>query len=220
MLESSRSPTRPPSLSVAKAEGAFLALAAGDALGPKEANENPVEPPPSPRSILADLERKGETRVVLGEFKQAQATELPSPKSLSASISVRAWRLLTAEDQTIYVTKARKSPTTPPVARATGKRKLATHVPPDARTTGTRTPDKAINLGADSPNPLYAEFCRQLRSRLTKGEVRRTNLTRSLDLVPSQINKWREQAEREGWLQRTCKNPAKYALSKGQRSLL
>ena len=190
------------------------------ARGPEEANQYPVEPYPAPQSILADLEHKGKTQLALGEFKQVQATELPSPKSLSPSFYVRAWRLQTAEGQTIYVTKARKLPAKTRVARATGKRKAATHVAPEARTTGTRTPDKAVNSGADSPNPLYAEFCRQLRRNLARGEMKRTNLSRSLDLVPSQINKWLEQAEREGWLQRTCKNPAKYALSKGQRSLL
>ena len=190
------------------------------ALGPKAANKNPVETYPDARSILADLERKGKTQVALGEFKQVQATELPSPKSLSASFSVRAWRLQTAEGQTIYVTKARKLPAKTRVARATGKRKGVAHVPPDARTTDTRTLGKAVSSGADSPNPLYAEFCRQLRITLATGEMKRTNISRSLDLVPSQINKWLEQAEREGWLQRTCKNPAKYALIKGQRSLL
>ena len=191
------------------------------ALGPTEAKQNPVEPPPSsPRSILADLERKGEIQVALGEFKQAQATELPSPKSLSASISVRAWRLQTAEGQTIYVTKAKKLPAKTRTARATSKRKATPHLSPDARTASSRVPDNAVDPGASSPNPLYAEFRRQLRSNVAMGEVKRTDLMKSLDLVPSQINKWLKQAEHEGWLRRTCKNPAKYALNKGQRSLL
>lgn len=191
------------------------------ALGPEKAKHNPVDlSPPSPRSILADLERKGKIQVALGEFKQAQVTELPSPKSLSASTSVRAWRLKTAEGQTIYVTKARKLPTGTRKARATGIRKATPHFLPDVRTAGSRVPDNAGDPGANSPNPLYAEFCRQLRSNLAIGEVKRTDLMKSLDLVPSQINKWLEQAEQEGWLRRTGKNPAKYALSKGQRSLL
>jgi type II secretory pathway component PulF len=91
---------------------------------------------------------------------------------------------------------------------------------PDVQTASSRVPDNAVDPGTDSPNPLYAEFCRQLQNNLATGEVKRMDLMKSLDLVPSQINKWLKQAEREGWLRRTCKSPAKYALIKGQQSLL
>lgn len=191
------------------------------ALGPEEATQKPVEPPPSRRSVLADLEYKGEISVALGEFKQVQTKELPSPKPLSSSISVRAWRLQTAEGQSIFVTKARKLTAKTRITRATGKRRKATpHLSPDAQSAISRVSDNAVVPGADSPNPLYAEFCRQLQDKFAVGEVRRTDLTKSLDLVPSQIKKWLEQAESEGWLRRTSKNPAKYAVIKRQQSLL
>ena len=200
--------------------GYLRSIARRVALGPEEAYQNSVEPSPNRRSVLADLERKGEILVALGEFKQAQTKELPSPKPLSSSIAVRAWRLKTAEGQTIYVTKARKLPAKTRPARATGKRKTTPHESLDAQTESKRVPENAVDPGTDSPNPLYAEFCRQLQNSLAMGEVKRTDLMKSLDLVPSQINKWLKQAEREGWLRRTCRNPAKYELSKGQRSLL
>ena len=191
------------------------------ALGPEKAKHNPVGPsPPSPRSILADLERKGKIQMAPGEFKQAQVTELPSPKSLSASTSIRAWRLQTVEGQTIYVTKARKLPAKTRTTRAAGKRAATSHLSSGPRTASGGFPSNATDPSIDSPKSLYSEFCRQLQSNFATGEVKRTDLMRSLDLVPSQIKKWLERAEHEGWLHRTCKNPAKYALRKSQRSLL
>ena len=85
--------------------GYLRALAGRVAAGPSGVERWPVETPGAFRDVLTDLARNGHHEDALGESTRVQATPLPNPKSLSKSISARAWRLRTPEGQTMYVTR-------------------------------------------------------------------------------------------------------------------
>ena len=190
------------------------------ALGPEAASQQPVPPTSNTRPILSDLVRNGDGRISLGDSIEAQATPLPDPKPIAKSIRVRAWRLETTDGQTLFVANVEKLQQEKRPPRVTGKRKQRPGAPQlphaaNARSSGT-TSDLAIAL----QDPLYAEFCRQLQSKFEAGEFKRQDIVNAMKIVLSQANKWLEQAEKDGLIKRTSINPAKYALNKGQPSLL
>ena len=200
--------------------GYLRSIARQIAMGPEAADQHHVERLANPGAILADLVREGEHEMAFGKFLQARATTLPNPRPLSKSISVRAWCLQTTGGQTMYVTKVDKLPPEKRPGRVTGSRKPIQHPAPGAQTRSTHTARKEVGSRADSKNALYDEFCRQWRSKFGLQEMKRKDVEKILDLVPSQVSKWLARAEQDGQIQRTSKNPAKFALRDHQQSLL
>ena len=182
------------------------------ALGSNGADQQPVEPPPPPKSILSDLARERESKFELafGGARRFQAIRLPEPRRIAKSIAVRAWRLRATDGQTLYITKVDRLPKEIPEQNVTVR--ADTNV--QAYSTCT-----SANLPAESA--IYAEFRRQLRSLLSQtGEMKRSEIERALGLVRSQVSNWLERAEQEGWIHCTSKRPRKVALSDDQGSLL
>lgn len=185
------------------------------ALGLEGADQSPVKPLSNLRSIFSQLASKAGHEVSLGGLIRARAAVLPDPKPIAKSIAVRAWRLNTADGQTMYITKVnrltRKSradwPTDDPRAR---QRVLS--VSTSIRTTA--------DPESDPKQSLYREFCRQWQSNFGQQEKTRRDVEKAFGLVRSQVNKWLERAEQDGWIQKTSENPAKYAMSGHQQSLL
>ena len=180
-------------------------------LGPDGADRCPVNPLSNPRSIYLHLAANEGHEVFLGGSMRARVAVLPDPKPISKSISVSAWRLNTTDGQTMYLTKVKRLP----------KVSLSDRPRSDLRAMPRALSSRAA--GNTDPNPkhaLYTEFCRQWQANFGTREVKRGDVATVMDLVPSQVNKWLNRAEQDGWIQRTSKNPAKYAIRRQQQSLL
>ena len=186
-------------------------IASRVALGPEGAEQSPVKPLSNPRSIFSHLASKGCHEVSLGGSIRARAAVLPDPKPIAKSISVSAWRLNTTDGQTMYLTKVNRLTKESRSARPSGDSSVVPRVL-SSRAAG--------NTGTNPKHPLYREFCRQWQSNFGTSEVKRADVATVMDLVPSQVTKWLNRAEQDGWIQRTSKNPAKYAIRRQQQSLL
>ena len=182
-------------------------IAARVAQGPEDADQNPVEPLPSPQTILSTLELKQCGDLKLGDARRVEVSALQDPKPIGRSVSVRAWRLRFADGQTMYVAKARR-------------------LSEDSRQGGTteqqQTPQsesghslaEASDGEPESKNELYVAFCRQLRLILnTAGEMKPKEVGDALGLVQNQTANWLDRAEREGLVRRTSKRPVKFGLA-------
>ena len=91
----------------------------------------------------------------------------------------------------------------------------------DATRVSVPAPARTIaDAGCDSDRSLYTEFRRQWRSNFGTDEMKRKDVEKALGLVPGQVKKWLERAEQDGWIRRTSKSPARFALSGEQKSLL
>ena len=180
-------------------------IASRIAQGPGNAHQKPVEPLSHLESIFSDLPWKGEHELALGGAMRARAAVLPDPKPIAKSIAIRAWRLGTYDGQTIYITKvdplARKA-----FADQPSDTPESNQLPSSVRASA----DAAIDSIADPKRALYVEFCRQLQGISGSGQMKRKDLGEALGLVPSQISKWLERAEQDGWIQWTSKKPAKF----------
>ncbi len=181
------------------------------ALGPDGADHVPVDPLTNPRSIIERLGSNGGNEVFLGGSIRARKAILPNPKPISKSITVSAWRLNTTEGQTMYITKVKRLTKEALLSQPSADPKLPPRIPSSATAAMPRT---------DPKHSLYREFRRQWRQSFGTNEVKRVDVAKALDLVPSQVNKWLSRAEQDGWIQRTCKNPAKYVIRGQQQSLL
>ncbi len=193
-------------------------IAARVAQGPSSAEQRPVEPPLPARSIQADLAR-GNHEVDLGGGTRVEATALPTPRSASKSITVRAWRLRTPEGQTMFVTKVEQS------KRAVGSRRSdAASAPqqkpllgPGPASSEADEPAEANTepgSGSDPGDTLYAEFRSRVR-RLLDGEAMAPGeVARMLDLVPQQADRWLARAEQDGEIERVSRNPVTFALTR------
>ena len=115
------------------------------AAGPDGVDCSAVPARPDPRAILSELARNRDGDFVLGEGMHAQAEALADPRAIAKSIAVHAWRLRTAEGQTLYVTKVDDFPRRSRVERSGGRKDPAQGVltdtgapgaPPGAVTTG------------------------------------------------------------------------------------
>ena len=190
------------------------------ALGPEAASQQPAPPLSNPRPILSDLVRNGDGKISFGDSIEAQATPLPDPKPIAKAIRVRAWRLKTTDGQTLFITNVEKLRQEKRPPQVTGKRKQRPDPPQLTQTAKARSADKKSDSTIALQDPLYAEFCRQLQSKFGAGECKRQGLVNELKILPSQAKKWLERAEKDGLIKRTSINPAKYALNKGQPSLL
>ena len=183
------------------------------AMGPEGADHHPVERIGDPRSFLSDLARDEDCEVVLGDSRRAQATPLTNLKPITRSLSVLGWRLTTYDGQTMYVTSLDRLTKTQATRPARSK--------PDPTQPAYSGAANAANMSGPSLNPkdtLYIEFCRQVRNILGTGALKRTEIGKALDLVPGQVGKWLERAQKEGEIERTPGRPAKFALSR--KSLL
>ena len=190
-------------------------IASRIAMGPEGANQSPVNPVSNPQSVLSDLPPMGACEVFLGGSIRVEATALPNPKPIAKSIAVRAWRFKTIDGQTMYVTKVDRVVKKFPADRPTDDPDLL------QRTFAAPTPVRtASEPGSDPRHSLYTEFRRQWQSNFGTREMKRKDVATTLDLVSTQVNKWLERAEQDGWIRRTSKNPAKFALSDNQKSLL
>ena len=205
-------------------DAAYIRRLAGQvARGPAGAEQRPVETPAAPRAILADLARDGDHEVALGESTRVQATALPAPKPLSKSITVRAWRLRTAEGQTMYVNTVDENRRAHRAGRATAEPASVRRPPSECATPkpDSVTPAAAAlqaDVTVDKGDALYGEFRRQLRTLLSSGPTRPKSIQEALGLIPLQARRWLERAERDGEIERASRNPVTYALTR--KSLL
>ena len=200
-------------------DGAYMRCLAGRvARGPSGAEQQPVEIPIAPQSILTDLARNGDHEVLLGESTRVQATALPDLKPLTKSIAVRAWRLTTSEGQTMYVTKVDGLP------RDAGSTKKGDELVPargpskPAQTSGRAAASRHATPGSDPASVLYVEFCRRARSILDAGAMKPKDVAKALDLVPGQASRWLKRATQDGMIEQVSTNPVRFALSR--KSLL
>ena len=205
-------------------DAAYLRRLAGRvAQGPSGAEQRLVETPASPRSILTDLLRNGDHEVALGESTRVQATALPDRKPVSASLTVRAWRLRTPEGQTLYVTTVDGNRPSRRAGRTTAETVAAPHAAAGAAASkpGPRTLPSAgteAAVGSAPRDALYDEFRRQLQALLRNGPTRLKQIEEELGLIPGQARKWLERAEHGGEIERASRNPVTFALPR--KSLL
>ena len=183
-------------------------MAARVAQGPDGAAEVPVEPAPHPQSILSSLEPNEGGEVELGAATHVVVSALQDPKPLGRSVAVHAWRLKTADGQTMYVTKVRRLAEEP-------RRKVAAEPRQPCHSAAGAGPEDVTASARQPRNELYVAFCRQLKLLLNSaGEMKPKEVGDALDLVPAQAKNWLEQAEHEGLVRRTSKKPIKFALGK------
>lgn len=192
-------------------------LAGRVARGPAGAHHRSVETLVPPRTILADLPRKGDHEVALGTATRVQATALPDLRAVSKSISVRAWRLKTPEGQTLYVTRVEKR------EGAAGTRRTAAAArtgssggeDPSAERRGSVAGDGGREPTGGQGDSLYGEFRRQLRALMGAGPARPQDIAEALHLVPGQARQWLERAEQDGDVKRVSGKPVRFALRGG-----
>ena len=195
--------------------GYLRRIASRLARGPDGADQRPVKPLADPRSVFSQLVSTVGQEMILSGSIRVRATVLPDPKPIAKSIKVRAWRLNTTDGQTMYVTKVnRMSNGSCADRRADGGRVTQRENSPPMSMRVEAGP------GLDAKQSLYREFQRQWQNNFGPREMTRRDVETALGLVRSQVNKWLELAEQDGWIKRTSKNPAKYALSDHQQSLL
>ena len=187
-------------------------IAAKVAQGPEGASEKPVEPLPDSRSILLDLILNGNQEIGLGGSTRVVATALRNPKSLSKSVAVRAWRLKTAEGQTLYVTKIGRLPKEPG-ERACSHEQSGN----DQKQTHRSVSDNVLTATSgpiqESKDVLYTVFCQQLLSLLkSAGELKPAEIGDALNLVLSQAKDWLNRAEQDGHVELASKRPIRFRL--------
>ena len=181
-------------------------MAARVARGPDGAAEVPIEPVPRPQSILSSLEPNEGGEVELGGATRVAVSALQDPKPAGRTIAVHAWRLRTADGQTMYVTKVRRRTEGPRQKVAAEPRQLC-------YSASGPGPDKVTEYARHTANELYLALCRQLELLLNSaGEMKPKEVGDALGLVPTQTANWLRQAEREGLVRRTSKKPVKFGL--------
>ena len=190
-------------------------IASRVALGSEGADQSPVKPLSNLRSIFSQLALEAGHEVSLGGSIRARAALLPDPRPIAKSIAVRAWRLNTADGQTMYITKVNR---------------LTRQSRGDWQTDDPRVRQRVLSIAAsnrpiadpesDPKQSLYREFRRQWQSYFGQHEKTRGDVEKAFGLVRSQVNKWLERAEQDGWIQKTSEKPAKFVMRGRQQSLL
>ena len=199
--------------------GYLRRMAGRIAAGPDGADRRAVPARPDLQAILSELARNRDGDVddiVLGNGMRAKAAALTDPRAIAKSIAVRAWRLTTADGQTLYVTKVNARPGRSRAERPRG-RKDAVQSP----STAAGTPAAATTAGAVNTDPgsdvqpaeaLYVVFCRQLHYLLRVREMTPQEIATALGLVSGQVGAWLERAERERDVSRVSRRPVRFAL--------
>ncbi len=183
--------------------------------GPEQADQSPVSPVSNPKLIVSHLASTVRGEVPLSGSMRALATPLPDPKPIAKSIVVKAWQLRTTDGQTMYISKvdrlAGKSASRSP-ANSSRSMQRTSSAPSGSKPTGS-------DAGSDPKHSLYAEFRRQWQSNFGPREMTGGEVEESLDLVSSQVKRWLERAEQDGWIHKTSKKPVKFALRGSQLEL-
>ncbi len=182
------------------------------ASGPEGAHESPVHPLPNPRSIFSELVHvDGSQEMDIGGAMHVKATHQPAPKSIAKSIVVRAWRLTTSDGQTMYLKKVERP--------AVGAHRR-TDAGPDLA--DIQPSENGIPERPASPcrkDKLYIQFREELKSLMQPQSAMKTReIQKALGLVQSQVEKWLERAQKDGWIHQISKRPVKYELQR--KSLL
>ena len=142
----------------------------------------------------------------IGGVSRVLVATLQNPEPIGQSVVVRAWRLRTADGQTMYVRKVDRSP-----EESHGRLRNNWH-----QTHRSEPNDGAKvvpGFGPESKNVLYKEFCRQLQFILkSAGEMKPKEIGSALDLVQSQVTSWLTRAEQDGYIRQTSKKPVKFEL--------
>ena len=177
------------------------------------------------QAILSELARNRDGDVddiVLGNGMGAKAEALTDPRAIAKSIAVRAWRLTTADGQTLYVTKVDARPGRSGAERPRGKKNSVQSPSTAAGTPAAATTAGAVDTDAGTDvqpaEALYVVFCRQLNHLLRMREMTPKEIATALDLVSGQVGAWLERAEREREVSRVSRRPVRFALPR--KSLL
>ena len=179
-------------------------------------DQTPVEPAPDLEAVFSNLPRQGEAELSVRGMTRARATVLPDPKPIAKSIAIRAWRLRTSDGQTMYVTKVER-----PVRKASDERPIRQREESNRSVSSVaESADALTDPGLHSKDPLYEEFCRQLRRFSRSDGIKPKDVEKELDIVRSQAGKWLERAKQDGLIEWTSKKPAKFTLTGNQASLL
>ena len=181
-------------------------MAARVARGPDGAAEVPVELGPCPQSVLSSLEPNEDGELEFGSATRVLVSALRDPKPVGKAIAVHAWRLRTADGQTMYVTKVRR------LTEGSGQRVAAERQDLHHSVSGTKS-EEVADCVRQSGNDFYVMFCRRLELLLNSaGEMKPKEVGDALGLVQSQTKNWLRQAEREGLVRQTSKKPVKFGL--------
>ena len=193
------------------------------AAGPDGADRRAVPARPDLQAILSELARNRDGDggdLVLGDGMRARAEALTDPRAIAKSIAVRAWRLRTADGQTLYVTKVDARPGRSRAERPRGRenpvRNPSTATGPPGPVTGAVTTAGAVKTAPGSDmqpaEALYTAFRRQLRHVLRMREMTPREIATALGLVSGQVGAWLERAENEREVSRVSRRPVRFAL--------
>ena len=176
--------------------------------GPDGTCDVPVEAANPPQSIFSDLATdSGE--LALGRMRRAHATALPDPRPIAKSIAVKAWRLHTADGQTMYITKVERTARRRPAEKPVERRPSVDSTPPSDRPAPIAGPDLALK------DRLYADFCKLLVD-IGDARIKPKEIEQALGLVRSQVKTWLARAEQDGLIQQATKSPATFILTENQ----
>lgn len=181
-------------------------IAARVAQGPEGASERPIQPLPDPQSILTERVLNGNQEVGLGSAARVVAAAGHNLKPLGKTVVARAWKLKTAEGQTMYITKVGRLPKESPEGKTN-------HLQQTPRSESNVRATAANNPNLEPKDAIYKEFCRQLHILMrSTPEIRPKEIGEALGLAPSQVNNWLDRAEQEEQVQKTSRKPVKFGL--------
>ena len=178
-------------------------LALRVSLGSEGAKDEPPKSLRSVRSIAEELSSSENSVLDLGGGWQVAVTKLESPKPLTKSVELRAWRLETGEGQTLQVTKLSRVPSVRYNAEFKRHQRASESIrdlPVEERHPG--------NAG----DVLYDGFLKHLRVALTSGTLGTRQVAEEMGLVPSQAKCWLDRAEQEGVIRKISSNPIRYGF--------
>ena len=179
-------------------------LASRLAEGPDNAQPQKVKPIDRPKAVLSQLLAAADNQQVdLGD-RRVMVTVLPNPKPIGKPRLVRAWRLTTAQGQTLRVNSVEDPPTVRPTEADRGR--ASDHPRVD-------DPVDSSGPSEDPTDDLYAVFSRRLQDLLKRSDSLKTRqIEDALGIVKSQAAEWLGRAQLEGWLIQTNKSPKRFTL--------
>ena len=131
---------------------------------------------------------------------------IQDPKPIGRSFATSAWRLRTADGQTMYVTKVNRLSEPSPQTTATGKHEARRPAPDGGH-------EEVTDCGLQGRNLLYETFCRQLQFLLNSTrEMKPGEVGDALGIVQTQARDWLARAEVEGLIRKTSEKPIRFGL--------